>query len=228
MTNYTDADITFFVGLYHDLDRAEGALCRLREHFPDARVIVRSDGDRNPKNRKLSERYGVEYWEEERLYPIENGGAMIARILELYLDNSTRFLLKIDTDTGIHRRFKFLPERNGVFGTRQISKLGCVSIQGGCMGFSENVSRSILDSGLLKDPRLKNPIIYGRQSKYFSQMGKRAQKLGLCGFEWIIAWAANELQIPLISFTEVRCRWHLNSNIANENLKFAITHPVSF
>ena len=66
--NYTDEDITFFMGLYRDRGRAEGALARLREHFPAARVIVRSDGDEDPKNRELSKRFGVDYREEERLF----------------------------------------------------------------------------------------------------------------------------------------------------------------
>jgi len=60
MPNYSDEDITFFMGLYRDHERAEGALGRIREHFPDARVIVRSDGDRDPKNRKLAERYNTD------------------------------------------------------------------------------------------------------------------------------------------------------------------------
>ena len=115
MSNYGDDDITFVIGVYRDRLRAEGALARLREHFPDARVIVRSDGDRDPKNRELSERFDVDYREEERLYPIEHGGAMIARMLELFLEQPTRYLLKIDTDTAVYRRFHFLPQVVGLF-----------------------------------------------------------------------------------------------------------------
>ena len=122
--NYTDEDITFFMGLYHDRARAEGALARLREHFPAARVIVRSDGDKDPKNRELSERFGVDYREEERLFPIENGGAMVARTLELFLERPTRYLLRIDTDTAVYRRFHFLPETKGIFGEVQTSQQG--------------------------------------------------------------------------------------------------------
>jgi len=227
--NYTDEDITFFLGLYRDLDRAEGALCRLREHFPDARVIVRSDGDRNPKNRELSERYDVEYLEEERLYPIENGGAMVARILELCLDKPTRYLIKIDTDTAVYRRFHFLPEQNGVFGTKQSNRQGHFHyIQGGCMGFSEDATRLIVDSGVLEDPRLKDPKTYRLESGYFRRMSRRVHRTGLCSFDWIIGWAASELEIPIFAFSEVFSRGFPENNVNNDDLKYAITHPVYF
>ena len=229
MPNYSDEDITFFMGLYRDRERAEGALGRIREHFPDARVIVRSDGDRDPKNRKLAERYNTEYWEEERLYPVENGGAMIARILELSLDRPTRYLIKIDTDTAIYRRFYFLPEHNGVFGSMHTSRVhGCVQIQGGCVGFSLDAARTISDSGILNDPRLRDPFAYRHESSYFARMAGRVDRTGLCSFDWIIGWVANELQIPMFSFSELRCHWQPENNVTNDDLKYAVTHPVYF
>ncbi len=228
MPGYTDEDVTFFMGLYCDRGRAEGALSRLRAHFPNARVIVRSDGDKDPKNHELSERYDVEYREEERLFPIENGGALIARVLELYLDHSTRFFFKIDTDTAVYRRFNFLPEENGVFGSLQTSPNGSVSIQGGCMGFSEEASRAILDSGILHDPRLKDPFAHQRESRYFRRMGIRAKRCGLISFDWIIGWVADELQIPLFSFSEVHSCGGRRKNVKNDDLRYALTHPVYF
>jgi len=228
MPNYIDDDLTFFMGLYRDLSRAQGALCRLRAHFPKARVIVRSDGDKNPKYQELIARYDVEYWEEERLFPVKNGGAMIARILELYLDQPTPFLFRIDTDTAVYRRFHFLPEQNGVFGSLQKNREACVSIQGGCTGFSEEASRVILDSGILQDPRLKDPFSYRLESGYFDRMGRRVNRTGLCSFDWIIGWVATELQIPMFSFSEVHCRWLPQNNVKNEDLEFAVTHPVYF
>ena len=228
MPAYSDDDITFFMGLYRDRVRAEGALSRLRANFPTARVIVRSDGDKDPQNKELSERFEVEYWAEERLFPIENGGALIARMLELYLDYSTRFVFKIDTDTAVHRRFRFLPEQSGVFGTLQKSKQGCMSIQGGFTGFTEDAARTILDSGMLGDRRLKNPFQCKEESLYFSSMAKRAERCGLSSFDWIVGWVATELDIPMFNFPDVRCRWHVDEDFTNENLKFAAAHPVYF
>ena len=189
---------------------------------------MRSDGDENPKNRELVEDYDVAYWEEERLFPIENGGAMIARILELYLHLPTRFLFRIDTDTAVYRRFRFLPEQNGIFGSLQKNREACVSIQGGCTGFSEDAARSIVDSGILQDPRLKDPLSYRQESLYFSPMARRAKRCGLSSVDWILGWVASELKIPMFSFSEVHCRWHPGGNCKNEALEFAVTHPVYF
>jgi len=226
--NYVDQDITFFMGLYHDRARAEGALARLREHFPAARVIVRSDGDGDPRNRELSERFGVDYREEQRLFPVENGGAMIARTLELFLEQPTRYLLRIDTDTAVYRRFHFLPEEKGVFGQVQSSKQGCESVQGGFTGFTEETARSILESGLLGDERLKDPFSFRLESAYFDRMGHRVVRTGLSSFDWIVGWAATELGLPLISFSEVHCKGLARNAVKNDDLKFAATHPVYF
>ena len=229
MSNYREDDITFFMGLYQDVDRAKGALARLRDHYPSAKVIVRSDGDNNAENSKLTERFGVEYLEEKRLYPAEHGGAMITRILEILLDNPTRYLLKIDTDTAIYRRFNFLPEESGVFGSTQTSRFhGCVSIQGGFVGFTMDAARRIHDSGCLNDPRLKNLQTYRSESPYFARMANRVKRTGLCSFDWLIGWAAHELEIPMFTFSEVHCCGMAKNNIENRKLRYAITHPVYF
>ena len=226
--NYTDNDLTFFFGLYQDYERAVGAISRLRHHFPDARIVARSDGDPDPRHYQLADRFSVDYREEERLYPIENGGAMIIRMLELFQEHPARYLLKIDTDTATYRRFSFLPEENGVFGKLQTAKEGCESVQGGFTGLTKETASIILNSGILLDERLKEPESYRSESGYFARMADRANRTGLCGFDWIVGWAATELKLPLIAFSEVHCKWYEKHNVPNLDLKFAMTHPVYF
>lgn len=226
--NYVDEDLTFFMGLYRDRTRARGALMRLREHFPDSRVIVRSDGDADPGNHALVDDFGVEYFEEERLFPIENGGAMISRTLELLVGHPSPYLLRIDTDTAIYRRFRYLPEEKGVFGTVQTNKQGCQSIQGGFTGFPLQVAQEILASGILSDPRLRAPKFHWRESLYFARMAQRAFWKGLASFDWIVGWAALELGLPLVSFPEVYCKGLVRNAVANLDLEYAVVHPVYF
>ena len=227
--NYTDHDITFLMGMYQDRGRAEGALDRIRTYFPDARIVVRSDGDDDPLNRSLSDKYDLTYLQEKRLYPIENGGALVARTLEIFLQNPTRYLLKLDTDTAVFRRFRFLPVRNCIFGSIQTNKQGNhPSIQGGFIGFSRESVEKIVQSRVLEDERLKDPFAYRYDSGYLQRMGRRVHRTGLCSFDWMVGWAASELGIRMYPFREVRSRWHPENTVPNDDLRFAVMHPVYF
>src|SRR5262245_28570556 len=119
LTDYRDDDLTFFALAYNDYDAAAECLGDLRTHYAASRVILRSDGDPDPRFPALARRHRVDFRGELRLFGIENGGAVIERMLVLFLERPTRYLLKIDPDTVIHRRFQYLPVRSGVFGTLQ-------------------------------------------------------------------------------------------------------------
>jgi hypothetical protein len=157
-----------------------------------------------------------------RLFGIENGGAVIERMLELFLERPTRYLFKIDPDTVIHRRFKYLPVCSGVFGTLQCEE-ETPSVQGGCMGFSRDSAGQILQSRMLRDVRLKEPAKFINESPYFFRMAYRANRCGLASFDWIVPWVASELGIPLYSFDEVNCGWQQPP--PNPEGRYAVTHP---
>ena len=221
-TNYCDDDLTFFSLVYKDYDAASDCLRDLRKQFPTSRVILRSDGDRDPRFALLAQRNNVDFRGEQRLFGIENGGAVIERMFELFLEQPTRYLFKIDPDTVIHRRFKYLPIRSGVFGTVQC-ETETPSIQGGCMGFTRDSAEQILASGLLHDSRLKEPAKFIDDSPYFFRMADRADRCALASFDWIIPWAATELRIPIFAFDEVNSGWRMAP--PNPNDRYAVSHP---
>src|SRR5947207_3437638 len=113
LTNYRDEDLTFFALTYHDYDATAECLADLRKHYPGSRVILRSDGDPDSRFPTLAASNEVDFRGESRLFGIENGGAVIERMFTLFLESPTPYLFKIDPDTVIHRRFKYLPVRNG-------------------------------------------------------------------------------------------------------------------
>ena len=154
LTNYCDDDLTFFALIYKNYDATAQCLGDLRKHYAASRVILRSDGDPNPRFPILAKRNQVDFREELRLFGIENGGAVIERMLVLFLEQPTRYLLKIDPDTVIHRRFQYLPVRSGLFGTLQGGQ-ETPSVQGGCMGFTRDSAEQILQSEMLRDSRLR-------------------------------------------------------------------------
>src|SRR5258708_17052013 len=119
LTNYSDDDLTFFALIYKNYEATAECLADLRQHYSASRVILRSDGDPDPRLAILAELNQADFRGEQRLFGIEHGGAVIERMLVLFLEKPTRYLLKIDPDTVIHRRFQYLPLRRGLFGTLQ-------------------------------------------------------------------------------------------------------------
>jgi hypothetical protein len=97
------------------------------------------------------------------------------------------------------------------------------SIQGGCMGFSRDSAEQILKSGMLRDPRLKQPARFINDSPYFFRMADRANRCGLASFDWIVPWIAGELGIPIFPFDEVNSGW--KQAPPNPDERYAVSHP---
>jgi hypothetical protein len=222
LTNYCDDDLTFFALTYKTFDATAECLEDLRKYYSGSRVILRSDGDPDPRLPVLAQRNKVDFRGESRLFGIENGGAVIERMLELFLEQPTRYLFKIDPDTVIHRRFQYLPVRSGLFGTLQTEE-ETRSIQGGCMGFTRDAAEQILQSEMLRDSRLTEPAKFIDDSPYFVRMTDRANRCGLASFDWIVPWIASELTIPIYSFDEVNSGWQQAP--PNPDQRYAVSHP---
>jgi hypothetical protein len=222
LTNYTDDDLTFFSLVYHDYDATVECLRDLRTHYPASHVILRSDGDTDPRFALLCDCSQVDFHGESRLFGVENGGAVIERMLVLFLERPTPYLFKIDPDTVIHRRFKYLPVQNGIFGTLQC-ETETPAIQGGCLGFTRDAAEQILHSEMLRDSRLKEPARFITDSPYFFRMADRANRCGLASFDWIVAWIASELKIPIYAFDEVNSGWRMAP--PNPDGRYAVSHP---
>jgi hypothetical protein len=222
LTNYCDDDLTFFALTYKDYEATAECLGDLRKHYSASRVILRSDGDPDPRFPILANHHNVDFRGELRLFGIENGGAVIERMLELFFEKPTRYLLKIDPDTVIHRRFRYLPVRNGLFGTLQCGQ-DTPSIQGGCLGLTRDAAEQILQSGMLRDSRLREPAKFIGDSPYFVRMAHRANRCGLASFDWMLPWIASELKIPIYPFDEVDSGWQQAP--PNSGQRYAVSHP---
>src|SRR2546423_1713210 len=86
LTDYCDEDLTFFALVYKDYEATADCLRDLRAHYPSCRVILRSDGDSDPRFDLLARRHRVDFHAERRLFGIENGGAVIERMFVLLLE----------------------------------------------------------------------------------------------------------------------------------------------
>lgn len=216
---FPDQDITFFMQVSHEGEYAIQAAKRLRQLYTGSRIIVRSDGiglfDFDPPS------VDVEYYEEEPLFTVENGGAAIHRMLEIYFSKpASKFLIKIDPDTLFHRKLSRLPEGPEIFGTIQELD-GCHSIQGGFIGIPKVAAWKIFKSDLLLSRELASPSSSG--GAFMGIMQRRAARVGLSSFDWSIGWAAQNLGISLFNYPEVHCVWKDPPD--NPSGRFAVTHP---
>ncbi len=209
--------------VFRNFELTDASLQELRDHFPRARVVVRSDGDSDPRYRVLSRRYGVDYRAEERLFSARHGGAVVQRMFEIFLEKPTAYLFKIDPDTQIHRRFRYLPAETAMFGTVQGAP-DYLSIQGGCIGFTRDAAERISDSRLLLDPTLRD--CRADWPSHLAKLARRKRDQGLASFDWSLGWAADQIGIPLIDFPEVYSIYgEVVSLPEEEKSTYAVTHP---
>ena len=215
---YTDADLTFYLQVCRDYQRADWCLQNLRRHFPTSRVIVISDGDPDRRYAAFIDRHRVEYHIGEELYPLWHGGRIIERLLGCWGAN-TAYLFKLDTDTLVQRRFRWLPgEELSVFGNG-------VPTQGGCIGFTRAAGAKLLNSGLLTHPVLTRPeqswavMADGTMNSVALSIVRRD---GRVRTDWLIGWCCRQLSIPQIHFAEVFSQWR---DPVPDGLDVAVSHP---
>lgn len=226
LSGHADSALTFYLQVYRDPAAAAQCLRSLRRHYPRSRVIVLSDGDDDPRFAVLARKHGAEYHLGERLYPVENGGRMVHRMLEIFLESPSDFLIKIDTDTCVHRRFRYLPEGHAVYGTLEWQTWGCgtkldfPNVQGGCTLYSLDAARRIVSSGLLlSDDLLDYEATYADTADIVA----RARDDGLISTDFVSRWVCRELGIMPQEFDEVRSLYR--GEIAKDGEGFAVTHP---
>ncbi|MCA9082164.1 MAG: hypothetical protein KDA58_16500 [Planctomycetaceae bacterium] len=217
-TTYSDRDLTFHMQVYQDFSRAEWCLRHLRGCFPDCRVIVVSDGDRDTRYSAFRDTFQVEMHYCDRLYPLLHGGKMIERMFALW-GMRTSFLFKIDPDARVHRRFRYLPvDPLSMFGD-------CLPIQGGCMGFTREAGQRLIDSGLLIDPILTQPERSWAllpDGSLHEPLWNGIQCNGLIRTDWILAYCSRELDIPQLAFPEIYSRWR---EPVPDDIDVAVSHP---
>jgi hypothetical protein len=145
-------------------------------------------------------------------------------MFEIFLEQPTAYLFKIDPDTQFHRRFRYLPAETAMFGTVQGAP-DRLSVQGGCIGFTRDAAERISDSRLLLDPILRD---CKAGPSHLSKLARRGRDRGLASFDWSLGWVADQIGIPLIDFPEV---YSIHGEVVSlpedeeEKDTYAVTHP---
>ena len=140
----------------------------------------------------------------------------VERLLRVALTDPESYLLRIDPDTGVWRRFSHVPAFSSLFGTletiserRQEEICVPANVQGGCVGITCDAAVEIVSSGILNYESCG--IQYNRTWARCSDMSKLAAAGKFCD-DFVISWAAWQMGIPIVESSEIRSRWRRTPN----------------
>ncbi len=220
-----DSDLTFYLQVYRDAREARWCLRNLRQHYPTANILIVSDGDNDPVWPRIARRFGARYVAGQRLYDTEFGGRLVQRMLDLFAENPTPYLIKIDTDTWAHRRLRHLPTGCRVFGTLEWitwadrEPLGYPNVQGGFVGYTREAVSLIRSSKVLLSTRLQD---YASTYADVEDIHRRAVQ-GMVSFDFLTRYACRSLGITCEEFDEVKSQYR--GWVRETQGQFAFTHP---
>ncbi|MBX9686068.1 MAG: hypothetical protein K2X27_05170 [Candidatus Obscuribacterales bacterium] len=201
----------------------------IRRCYTRSLIVIRFDGDLENKDELacLREDKNLEILEEPELFPLEHGGKLAQRLLELMLSTAADYIVKVDPDTQIRRPLRILPDQDDLFiaGTVQNSS-AFSSVQGGCIIFNRKTVEHIFNSRILESPELCPPDLAWLKGRNCKPSMYRSYILGLTSIDWCFGWAAQKLGIPLIDCPEVMSNWIFHH--FSELLRYyrsSIVHP---
>jgi hypothetical protein len=218
--------IFWFIQTYRDLPKLRKTLARLRKLYPEAPVLVVSDGDSDPAIEHACDKYFVKFILQSRLFGVEHGGEVIQRMLEAFLTTDADVLIKIDPDTNVQRRFSIMPSGMdlSVYGSVQSGGSASnrvVSVQGGCVIVPRQAAILLANSSLLNSDRLKPPALEWAVS---AELSARAAS-GLTSADHTLGWACRELRLLCKDHPEVCSRYRPSLMDTITASRLAVFHP---
>ena len=212
------AALCFTLSVTDEVELVRDRVARFTRVFPGCRIVLLPDGREAcrlpwPAGPRVSLRPS-----RDSLYAVGNGGLVVERHLEAFLDSGAEWWFKIDPDTVPWHRFRSLPRGPRFFGTLQGGS-AWPALQGGCIGGTRAAARALLASGALRSPDLRHP---NRSWATGNPHLLRRAGGGLVSFDFVHAWACRTADIAVVAHDEIRSEWR---EPPRDPWRFAITHP---
>lgn len=220
------ARLCWFVQTYRDVLPLRQTLAQLRTLYPESAVMVVSDGDPDPAIARACADHSASFTLGVRLFGVEQGGAVVQRMLDVCLATAADILIKIDPDTDLRSRVTVMPDPSSaaIYGTVQVSREGAnllASIQGGCTVIPRHAAVLLASSGLLTSARLRPPALEWAVNAF-----SRARAAGgLTSYDWTLGWACRELGLPVRHHPEIFSRFRPNLFDLPSSRRAAVVHP---
>jgi hypothetical protein len=203
--------VCFTMSVTDEYDLVDDRVARLQAAYRDSKIVL------FPEHCGAWP-HGVEARPVERLYPVANGGLVVERHLEAFIESGCAWWLKVDPDTVAWRPLHHLPDDVCFFGSIRSGEHG-LSLQGGCIGGTRAAAAALLASGTLRSPSLLDP----EASWARGNPSLRARvEAGLVSFEFVHAWACRAAGIELRDHPEIRSEWR---DPPVDAWRWAFTHP---
>lgn len=223
--NHVDSDLVFFMPVFRDSPVALASLARIRRHYPGSRIVVLSDGDDTFPGDDVKNRFGAEYVLGDNAYGIEQGGRMIHRILDHYMKEPAGWLVRIDSDARLDRRFAWLPTRMGLYG--RIGRRSGTA-QGGCVVFTHDAAVKLHRRKTFLSPKLLDPEASWGLYSTPENLARKIEQQRIA-YDKVLHWGCVEAGVPVRPYDEIFSLWkpkpEHEAALANSDRRYAVVHP---
>lgn len=209
---------TIILSSYKDIRLLSLCLSHLRKNYEHDRIVVFSDGDEDPACERTALDFGTEFYQNERLHLAKHGGKLWIKILEVFLSNPSKCLIKIDTDTKCWKRLSIIPDGCCIFGDLRLClPEKFMHIQGGCKGTTFEACKRIFESKELEAEWIRHPERYCCVERLFSLKGKGCE-------DRYMDFIYRKLDITKTIHPEIKSLY-TTAPPSNKDLTYAFTHP---
>jgi hypothetical protein len=206
-------EVCFTMSVTDEHELVRDRVARLRAVYPGCQIVL------FPEQEGASwEAATLDVSPVENLYAAKHGGLVVERHLEAFVRSGRTWWFKIDPDTVAWHPVQDLPTAPCFFGTVQGGNPG-PSLQGGCIGGTQDAAGALLASRALRSQQLAAP--HSTWARGNPNLVSRVEA-GLVSFDFIHAWACRAAGIPLLDHPEICSEWR---DPPAEPWHWAFTHP---
>lgn len=204
-------------------------LPKIRQAYPKSKIILIHDGDdHRSQYLDIAKAYNARVIGGEHLFELQTADKFLLRMLRgedgLATFFDTSYIVRIDPDAMVNRKFNVMPNFSSMFGTLEGKSAyynddinGPPNIQGGVLGMTSDVAHEMTQYLLKRG----NVFLDGHWARCLD--AREMFNKGRFSDDFALSWLASILGVPLISHPEIRSNW--TTVPINDRNQFAVTHP---